>query len=346
MLPRKIALCLVVLLLCSNRQLTALELTRDDLKLVLHEGIGRFSLYIRGQKEGSDYTPLFVAQDPRTSVMSVIVGDRLYKLGESREFKETLQTTAGGARFCWVSDDLSISEDFTFVSGGVSVRIALRNVSGRELTVGLRFCLDTYLGEKGSNHFSTSGHAVVDRELEIQKAEMVRYWKSSTPGKEGGISLYSHTSGEGVTVPDRIIFANWKRISDTSWKYEISPSRNFNLMPYSINDSAVCQYYSPRLIQPDEVWTIGLLFSSVDSAAAPSGAAVSVPSPQTAKTVQADPLSETAPGPYKDLLAINSLIEEINRLMLQESLDAEEIERLRAVLAALKSKTSAYIGSD
>jgi len=346
MLCRKIVLSLGVLLLCSIQQLTALELTRDNLKLVLHEGIGRFSLYARGQEEGSDYTPLFVAQDPRTSVMSVIVGDRLYKLGESGEFEETLQTTAGGARFSWVSDELRISEDFTFVSGGVSIRIALKNESGRELTVGLRFCLDTFLGEKGPNHFSTSGHAEVSKELEILKSEMVRYWKSSSREKEGGVNLYSHTSGEGVTVPDRIIFANWKRISDTSWNFKTSPSRNFNLMPYSINDSAVCQYYSPRLIQPDKVWNIDLLFSSVESASALSVAAGSVPEPQTTATIRSDLASRPAPGPYKDLLAINSLIEEINRLMLQESVDAEEIERLRGILAALRSKTSAYIGSD
>ena len=94
------------------------------------------------------------------------------------------------------------------------------------------------------------------------------------------------------------------------------------------------------------MWNIDLLFSGTESVAAQSDAAGSVPEPPTPVTVKADMPPDPVPGPYKDLLAINSLIEEINRLMLQDSVDAEEIERLRGILAALKSKTSAYIGSD
>jgi hypothetical protein len=347
---RRIILGLGLLLLWSLQPLAALEITQGDLKLVLHEGIGRFSLYTRADSESGAYFPLFVDQDPRTSFMSVIVGDRLFKLGDSNKFEETLQKTASGARFCWVSSDLKISEDFIFVPRGVAIRITLSTLGDRELTVGMRLCFDTYLGEKGSSHFSTSRHAEVDRELEIKSESMVSYWKSASRSKDNSVSLYSHTAGESVTVPDRIIFANWKRISETSWNFVSSTTRNFNLMPYSINDSAVCQYYSPRRIRPGEAYNIDLLFTTGEKATtAPTSAAAKVPAAQAAPEQPGkQPAAEkgSVPALYNDLLAINTLIEEINQLMLREGVSPQELKRLREMMATLRSRAPLYSGSD
>jgi hypothetical protein len=351
---RKRILCLGLLIFCSLQTPAALEITRDNLKLELHEGIGRFSLYSRPDASSSVYTPLFVAQDPRTSVMSMIVEDRLYKLGESSAFRETLQKTQEGARFSWVSDDLKVTEDFIFVPRGVAIRISLNNQSNRELLIGMRLCFDTYLGEKSSSHFSTSRHPEVSRELEIPGDTMVSYWKSASRDKGTSYSLYSHTSGDSVTVPDRIIFANWKRISDTTWNFVSSPTRNFTLVPYSINDSAVCQYYSPRRIQSGKGYTINLLFTTEEVVPAlPAATAGRVPdaeagTPPSQQMSQIPaPLAESfTPTLYKDLLAVNTLIEEINRLITEEAVSPQELQRLHDTLAALISKTAAYSGSD
>jgi hypothetical protein len=53
------------------------------------------------------------------------------------------------------------------------------------------------------------------------------------------------TTAAGVTRPDRIILSNWKRLNDNSWAYDVNTTRNFNQLPYSINDSAVALYYNP-----------------------------------------------------------------------------------------------------
>jgi len=53
-----------------------LEVSEGRLKLVLHQGMGRFSLYLDGMA-------LFVDQDPRTSGLSLLLDDRVYKLGDS-----------------------------------------------------------------------------------------------------------------------------------------------------------------------------------------------------------------------------------------------------------------------
>ena len=77
-----------------------------------------------------------------------------------------------------------------------------------------------------------------------------------------------HGVGAGDHPADRIVFANWKRLSDASWSYETSASRDFSLQPYSVNDSAVSQYYDPRLLAPGAQATVTIVlgkFSPGDS---------------------------------------------------------------------------------
>jgi hypothetical protein len=68
----------------------------------------------------------------------------------------------------------------------------------------------------------------------------------------------------GGANADMVHFANWKRLNETSWKISAIPNRNFNYPPYSINDSAVCYYYDPRVILPGESREIVLYLAAED----------------------------------------------------------------------------------
>ena len=74
------------------------------------------------------------------------------------------------------------------------------------------------------------------------------------------------TSGPGITVPDKIVFANWKRLNDAPWMFDTSPSRNFSELPYSVNDSAVSQYYDPRPVPRGGEVTITLAMGEFSKA--------------------------------------------------------------------------------
>jgi hypothetical protein len=232
--------------------LDAVEIDSGSVRLILHEGIGRFSLYAR--TGANEYVPLFVDQDPRTSGISLVVNDKIYELGNSSDFAETAEKAAAGTmgRFEWNSRILRVVQEFTpaFSSAsadaqGVRISIRISNRSGNRLSVGLRFCLDTYLGEDNLSHFSSDRHQEIRNELTITGSDMIRYWLSPSADKPSELGLLCLTSGDDITPPDKIVFANWKRLSDAAWDYQTSSSRNFNLMPYSINDSAVCMYYEP-----------------------------------------------------------------------------------------------------
>jgi hypothetical protein len=214
---------------------------------------------------GGSYTPLLVAQDPRTSMVSLLVADRVIRLGESSDFRETAEKTTTGARFTWTSKQLAVTETFTFIgepgadsASGVRVDLAVTNVSSRDVTVGVRYLFDTWLGEASSVHFRTDTVSGLTREMTVTSADRPAYWVSPLADDPDGFGFQCMLSGEGVTVPDRVVFANWKRLSDAPWSYTTSATRTFSQAPYSLNDSAVGQYYDPRPVPRGESMTITL----------------------------------------------------------------------------------------
>ena len=62
-------------------------------------------------------------------------------------------------------------------------------------------------------------------------------------------------SGDGITDPDRVVVANWKRLNDASWTYESNQTRDFSLLPYSIDDSAIALYYEPATVASSTIRT-------------------------------------------------------------------------------------------
>ncbi|MCX7030280.1 MAG: hypothetical protein NTU62_09190 [Spirochaetes bacterium] len=353
--------------------LGALEVTNGLVKLTLHEGIGRFSLAGLTQASGASYTPLLVAQDPRSSMVSLLVSDRVIRLGESSDFLEVVEKTATGARFSWASKQLVVTETFSFigvpgsdVASGVRVDLQVANVSEQALSVAVRYLFDTWLGEASSVHFRTDTVAGLTRELTVTKDERPAYWVSPLADNAEGFGFQCMLSGEGVTVPDRVVFANWKRLSDSAWSYTTSTARTFSQAPYSMNDSAVGQYYDSRPIPRGESLTITLALGraspsglTLQTAAATVAAAetpaveataiettLEVTAPET--TVEPTP-AVTAPAPdpiaaaRSDLTAINELLQEIDRrLATGSAVTAEELAALEQSLAALKERAALY----
>jgi hypothetical protein len=183
------------------------------------------------------------------------VADRVIRLGESSDFLETVEKTETGARFTWKSKQLVVTETFSFigapgedVASGVRVDLQVANVSDRDVSVAVRYLFDTWLGEASSVHFRTDTVEGLTRELTVTKDERPAYWVSPLPDASEGFGFQCMLSGEGVTVPDRVVFANWKRLSDSAWSYTTSAARTFSQAPYSMNDSAVGQYYDARAI--------------------------------------------------------------------------------------------------
>jgi hypothetical protein len=359
----------ILLLAAALSSLSALQIDRGRVRLVLHEGLGRFSLYTRPTAAPADFVPLFVDQDPRTSGISLVVNDRIYKLGESSEFSEkvTPSTDAAMARFEWSSRTLEVVQEFVPVSTspsgdaeGVRMSIRIENRARNRLSVGLRLCLDTYLGEDNLSHFTSDRHQEIRSELTVPETEMVRYWLSPSASAPQRIGLLCITAGEEVTSPDKIVFANWKRLSEASWNYETSSQRNFNLMPYSINDSAVCMYYEPVELPAQGSREIVLILGNVTlsdyeqgvkvaRAETPAAAAPAAPKPGEppidSLQMLLDRLSSEPGSTDQNLNDLNRLIEQIDRLLASgEPISDDEVRLMEEILSAIKDRSERYPG--
>jgi cell division septation protein DedD len=384
MKARRIALLSVLLaaLAAIAVPLGALEVTNGMVKLTLHEGIGRFSLAGLGQASGASFTPLLVAQDPRSSMVSILVSDRVIRLGESSDFLETVEKTATGARFTWASKQLVVTETFSFigapgsdVASGVRVDLQVTNVSEQDLAVAVRYLFDTWLGEASSAHFRTDTVAGLTRELTVTKDERPAYWVSPLADNAEGFGFQCMLSGEGVTVPDRVVFANWKRLSDSAWSYTTSAARTFSQAPYSMNDSAVGQYYDSQPIPRGGNITVTLALGRVSPSGltlqtaattvavaetpvtptaaettaveAPAAVTPAETTPAEAPAVEAPVEPTPAPDPVTeartDLASINELLRKIDLLLADESaITAEELAALEQSIAALKERSALY----
>lgn len=219
---------------------TALTISNDNLELRLFEQNGRFSLYAI-QSDGTKKS-LLVQDDPRTTILTVLAENKIYRMGDSFEFRQQVAGQGNSASFTWRSASLTVTESFTLQGASLSINVKIENISERDIRIGVRYLFDTYLGEKG-RHFTADGLPV---ETETDYVWATPYEIISS--NQTDMQLVIETTDTGITEPDRIVLANWKRLNDAAWSFEANQSRDFNLLPYSINDSAVALYYEPQVV--------------------------------------------------------------------------------------------------
>ncbi len=357
-------LVLIGLLVLVSGFLCALEVQKGRMRLVLHEETGRFSLYYLQNINEKAFLPLFWDEDPRTSVMSIVVGNKIHRIGESYEFKGTSEATLNGARFVWTSNELEIIEQFTPIASrgapledGVTLNITIENISERDLNVGLRYLFDTYLGEDEYVHFQTDEAEQLARETTVAKEEMIAYWLSPLPTSEEQVGLQCVIAERGITVPDRIVFANWKRLNDTTWTYEASSARNFNNPPYSWNDSAVVHYYDPKTLPKGAKREIVVVLGNYraegyslfkeEEQQQESITVLLEQAATAAKEISDQETSDLYFSVLADLATVNRLLETIeSALVVTEEISEDDLAIIDKVLAALKERAAEYSESE
>jgi len=329
-----IAFTLLFASIASTSLVSALEIESETYELEVHERIGRFSLYA---KTDDGPVPMFVADDPTTSYISILSQNRIYRLGDSFEFRQNAQLTETGARMTWTSSRLSIEVDIDIESFSYALlEMTVTNTSETDLEVGVRMLIDTYLGEDGT-HFATPD-TTVNGEREFAAAPLfIQSGPDSTP------SLYLWFGTAGATSPNRVILANWKRLDDTSWSYTVNTNRNFNVLPYSINDSAVSLYYNPETLARGDSRYIRVIFATdepIQRVGAPASRTTSTST--TTTTVPADTDTNASAAHIREQLrTIETLLDSIDRILSsgREPTDAE-IQEIRDAIREVEERRS------
>jgi len=242
------------------------EITDGYVKLILNEKTGSFSL---SSLSDSSYKPLFSSRNQKSSYISISVDGKIYRLGQSGAFKSKAENEYGEPAFVFESKSIKVTQVFSKVktsgsqnTNGVLVKITVENTGAQSSKVGLRFLLDTDLGEKQKIPFITDKFEIT-KELKIEKEEGEKFWIS----RGESISLMGsivNPLDDSAETPDFIHFANWKRLNDAPWKLRYAEERSFTFLPHSIKDSAVCYYYEPSVIDAGGSFTCKIFLTTED----------------------------------------------------------------------------------
>lgn len=324
----------------------ALEVRDGRMRLVVDDRSGRFALYYLADVTKNRYVPLLYDQETRTTYPTLMVDQKAYRLGETAEFRTTVARDGAGVTIEYRSSFCVVRQSFSFttstgatLSDGVMMSMTMENVSQKDSAIGLRYLLDTWLGERAGTHFMTSTGGVLGTEASYGTDSSEPWVKS--PGDAGASLQVALTAP--ATRPDRVIAANWKRLNDAPWAIETSASRNFTLLPYSVNDSALALYYDPVVVRPGASRTIAMVLGNESSG--PQTTARSTPAPATSASPAAPvPAADSAPlDAMADLIAVRSVLDAIDQALSSGSaLAPADQASLEATLQRLEARKVEY----
>jgi hypothetical protein len=227
----------------------SMEMGEGVVKLVVNDITGRVAFYRLAEIGRNRYEPLLFDEDSRTTFASLSLDSRFFRLGDSVEFRFSLVRIDHGLVIYYKSTSCMVRQRIEFIkSQGSSIVDSFRmsfeieNTGNQDIRVGLRMLLDTSLGEKDGTHFSTGNRSKVTEETRFTKETA----ETSITSSGQNASLRIDLAGEGITPPDEIVLANWKRLSDSNWSFEASGLRGFSFAPFSINDSSVALFWYPE----------------------------------------------------------------------------------------------------
>ncbi len=318
---------LLLLLFFASVSLGAIEIEQGDLRLTLDERSARFAVSVR---DNGGWTSLLFPNDIRTSATDVLESNQVHRLGDSGQFSQEIQEGEFGPQFVWESATLVITQSFELIRGvdadytnALQIRTTVTSSAEERRTVGVRFLLDTWLGEQRNIHFVLPGTDTVDGELQIDPTAVAFLQSISTVNASTGFQLMLGVPS--VTRPESVYLANWQRLSSSSWGFQHNPTRNFNRLPYSINDSAILLTYPSVELGPGETYEVVLRLGDLS----PNGYA-------DPSVFAAEQTPQEAEVQNRLLLGrLSELLSQIAALSLQDEIDSAEILRLQQQLQLL-----------
>lgn len=262
--------CLIILIILffNSLSLNAFDYINGNIKLNINEKTGNFSLYYLNNTSG--YVPLFNADEPKASYMSVNLDGQVYKLGQSGAFSTNLNKDGEYPVINYESQNLKVSKSFTPVktlssgeTNGVKITVTITNTGSETVSAGLKLLFDTYLGEeKNENHFITDKQSILKETL-LNGTSDGLFWvsKNSNSSLMGSIA---DPSGGNAKAPDSVHFANWRRLYNAPWTLSYVSNRSMDNRPYSMQDSAVCYFYDPAQLEAGKSFVYSIILSTED----------------------------------------------------------------------------------
>lgn len=338
-------LAIAALLAASALACFGLEAKEGLLKIVVDDQTASISVYKLIDIAKNSYEALIYDTDPRTTFPTLSAGGKVFRLSESSEFKKKVGRSDSGVWIEFRSASYVVREDLDFVksvgaalSDGFKVSFTLENISEQDSSLGLRYLIDTWLGEKSGIHFVTPSKNKIDSEYGIKAGDSDTWIES--PGDKANFMV--QFAGDGISRPDRVIAANWKRLSDTSWAFDLNPQRNFTLIPYSINDSALALYWDETPVARGAKRDIVFFFGSFNEKGYQLAQAKSSTEDIFSTTVLNQGSPDKTASMEADLVSVRDLLTRINQGLASGTLSPDELAAWQKILDRLEERKKDY----
>jgi len=257
----------VVLFICFKSFATNTSLIAKHIKVSVDNETGSFVFY--GRKTTKDnWKPLLFNDVPPTTYFRFYQDNMRLPFGEGGGiYYSEINIKNNKIYYYWKDDKIKISTEYLLFASEKdalfdSLEVALKTENLTKDTTLLNFflCIDTYLGEKSDNHFILPGNLTINKESEKYKSYLPSSITSSGENNMYGVNILFNLQDK--VKPDRVFFANWKRIDNSIGLFKTKEDRNFSLEPYSIDDSAVfIEYRNQELSYSKQKSEYKFLFS-------------------------------------------------------------------------------------
>lgn len=346
-----------IFLLCFSILVTvhifSLELSGGKIKCELMKASGRFSLYYLDDISNKTYIPLLFDKDPATTSIVLSLNNKIYTPGDSSFFSQKIvRNNEYSGSFIWTSKLIKVTENFTLIKSvsstffdGIKITITLTGLSESTNKVGLSYLFDTYLGERSKIHFITDTGTVINTETSYSHSYPLYFL--SPPEKKSFKGLQCMLRGPGISVPDTVIFANWKRLKENMWNFKPQISRNFNFLPYSINDSAFALYYDQQDLQKNKNRSISIILGAGTGSTfqgKSQKADISDVNNLYSKTINTPESGASVEASVKtDLMYVDDLLKKIEKnILYPDQSNKKNLDLMQEIIENLKQHKSFY----
>ncbi len=267
----KVYVLLLIMILPSLAISRIVTLQNDYLKASVDDLSGHFYLEtVKGDpnKPGDDNRLLLYRKIPPTSYASFnINGENFDYGGEKGYFKQRPKLENNKIVSEWSVRGIVVKQVIQLVKNPTTGRndamrlfYKIKNENRRKTKVGMRLLYDTCLGDKDGTPFQVPGVGLIDKETQLYRTEMPKYWYSFDNNDNPVVRTMGILQGNGVTRPDKIVFASWNRLLDNPWDFPVNGDKDLRTTGTGHYDSAVAQYYEPLSLKKNETMYIYALY--------------------------------------------------------------------------------------
>ncbi len=253
---------------------TPLSFENEFVRVVVNPGpkeAGRFSISTTGgdpsRPESARKPLIFGGTTPWTSYTTLTIDGTSYvfggptsrRAGKAARYGDligTPQVTSTSITHTGRLGDVEVVQELALVRGPstrmldtVRITYRLKNVGTTTRRVGLRVMLDTMLGSNDGAPVRAGTEAITAACALTGKA-VPDYWQAFDSVANPTVISQGSLRGEGLTPPDKLLFADWGSFADEPWEPTLAPGQGFIRKGETDPDTATALLWNPEPLAP------------------------------------------------------------------------------------------------